>query len=680
MSRPIIELLLKHKGGLTLVRMARELRLSPRDRIKLKDRLKKLESRGRVIRLRKKYFAVAQSKFIRGTYLPSRRGYGFVAPEDKQLEDIFIPAKYSGTAQRGDMVEAFVKTGRKGRLEGRILRILKRKRSFLLGIYHKHNQREWMTSLDSSFQEEILLPAQKQGDIKPGVIIRVQRESLLIEHIYGHPDDQGVDTDVIIDQYGLMRAFPDDVLAEAGGILSGLPAAVEEGRNDFRSWKTFTIDGQDARDFDDAVSIQKMSNGRYRLGVHIADVAHYVKPDTAVDREAYQRATSVYFPDRVLPMLPERLSNEICSLRPGEEKLALSVILEFSPDGRRIAADFFPSIITTDLRLTYDTVLKILEGGTPERNKYDSAVPDLLLMGKLAQILRKARKNGGSLDFDLGEPGLIYENGKLARVVLLEQNEAHRIIEEFMVAANEAVAEYLSTRGYLLIFRVHPPPSPEKTASLRKKLSAFGLILPAGKQASSMDLQKLLEKSEGRIFHKYVSKQVLRSLELAVYSDQNIGHFGLAKNTYTHFTSPIRRYPDLLVHRILKKALRDEPPQRVLLASAAAHCSERERKADEAERDLLDWKIHRFLKAKLGDVLGGIIVEFIKPGLVIELEDYGVDGIVPFRGLGGDYFYQKSGHLLVGKRTGKTFHLGQKVEVVLASVDPAARRIGLEIA
>jgi ribonuclease R len=677
MSRPIIELLLKHRNGLSQTRIARELRLLPADSKRLKDRLVRLENRGVIIKLRKKYFAVPSSKFVRGAYSPSHRGYGFVIPQDEFLEDIFIPSRYSGGALRGDIVEVFVKRGRKGKSEGKVIKILKKKKSFLLGIYHKKNQREDFTSLEPDFQEEILLPAEQKIRPDSGMAVAISRDSHHIKKVYGFPEDPGVDTNIIIDKYGLRSDFSSHVQKEAENIPMSFPEHEIKDRVDYRDWTTVTIDGLDAKDFDDAVSIKKTGDSNYCLGVHIADVSYYVQPNTAIDQEAFLRGTSVYFPDSVLPMIPEKLSNVICSLRPGEEKLTVSVLMEFGKEGNLIKSDINLSVIKTKERLTYDTVLRILEGEEEKIKHHSSIVHDLRLMAELASLLGEARRKNGSLDFNLDEPELVYEKGTLVRIVPSGQNEAHRIIEEFMVAANVVVAEFLSSKDRSMIFRVHPQPVREKIAGLKKKLSFFNLTLPHPEKLTSRDLQQILQNTAGKAIDKYIIKQILRSLELAVYSDQNRGHYGLAKHKYTHFTSPIRRYPDLIVHRILKRACNEEKEYDVPLGTVAKRCSEQERKAEEAERDLLDWRIHRYLRTKLGETMKGVVIEFVRSGLIIQLEDYFLEGFVSFLDLGGDYFYKKSESVLVGKRTGKKFFLGESVDVLLASVDPVKRRIGL---
>jgi len=404
-----------------------------------------------------------------------------------------------------------------------------------------------------------------------------------------------------------------------------------------------------------------------------------VMPDTLLDKEAFERGTSVYFPDVTLPMLPERLSNDICSLRPREERLTFSVLLEIDGKGRVLKAEFLPSLIQTAERMTYDSVYKIFEGDEEEKRKFSHLVPDLLIMRQLALLLRRKREKEGSLDFDLHEPELVYKEGSLHSVVPFMRNEAHQVIEEFMVAANEAVASFLSQNNIPLIYRVHPPPAIKDLERLRKILAHFGISLPRSKKINSRDLQQALRGVEGKSGEKIINLQVLKSLKLAVYSEDNQGHFGLAKNEYTHFTSPIRRYPDLVAHRILKRTIAQEKVKPSFLSSMALHCSGQERKAEGAEKELLEWRIFRFLKGKLGDELDGTIVDITGAGLVVELEDFFVDGIVFFNDLNGDYYFKRSEKTLVGRRSGRRFELGDRLKVLLASVDPILRRITLSL-
>jgi len=400
-----------------------------------------------------------------------------------------------------------------------------------------------------------------------------------------------------------------------------------------------------------------------------------VTPGSALDREAFERGTSVYFPDLTLPMLPERLSNGLCSLRPRVARLAFSVLMEVGEDGRVRGSEFTPSVIRTAHRLTYTSVFKIFEGDAGESARFADVAPGLLAMRELAEALRRRRLAEGGLDFDLVEPELVYEGGRLLAVAASERNEAHRLIEEFMVAANVAVAKRFSEKKAPSIYRVHPAPAVADLEKLRDLILNFGLTLPEPSKTKSRDLQRVLEKAKGLPGEKFVGIQVLRAMKLAVYSPRNVGHYGLAKTDYTHFTSPIRRYPDLVVHRLLKALLAREGPTRLPLEAIAARSSERERNAAEAEQSLLEWRIFRFLKDRLGEEFGGIVVDVVKAGLIVEIDEYFVSGLLPFPSLRGEYEPKPAARRLRPKRKRRTFELGDAVRVVLVACDPALRRM-----
>lgn len=680
MESEIISLLRKRREGLSFQRIAKELYIKPGEKQLLRKTIRRLESQGVVLKLKGQYFVRVRSNIVKGRFVGSPRGYGFVIPEEGSSEDIFIPARYSGDALKGDVVEVLYREkGKKGKPEGRVIRIVKKGTERMLGLYKERWGQAFFLPFDSPASEEIPLTWEKHLSPQSGMIVEVARDSKRLTEVLGMPDDPGVDTQVVIKRYNLAFSFSEEALAEAKKCAPEIRSQDINERKDYRNWKIVTIDGESAQDFDDAVSVKKLRNGHFRLGVHIADVSHYVKPGTTLDADAYDRGTSVYFPDLTLPMLPERLSNDICSLRPQEERFTFSVLFEIDGKGEVLKTEFHPSLIRTAERMTYNSVYKIFEGDEEEREKFSDLVPDLLLMRDLARLLRTRRANEGSLDFDLLEPELVYKEGRLHSIVPFEHNEAHRVIEEFMLAANEAVASFLGGKSVSLLYRIHPPPGLKDLERLREILAHFGLSLPVPKKIRSQDLQHVLEEVEGKVEEKFISLRVLKSLKLAVYSEENMGHYGLAKKEYTHFTSPIRRYPDLVVHRILKKTLRKEQVKMPSLSSIALHCSQEERNAEEAEKELMEWRIFRFLKGKIGDEFEGIIVDITKAGLVVELEDYFVDGIVSYYDLGGDYYFKRSEKTLIGRRTGRKYELGDRLKVILASVDPILRRMGLTL-
>jgi ribonuclease R len=601
-----------------------------------------------------------------------------VIPDEEFLGDIFVPAPFAGGALHGDRVEVqYRESGRKGKPEGKIVKILQKGKNSLLGLCRVRSGQVFFLAFTAVSSEEIPIDCTGHPLPRSGDVVRVHRDTMCLEEILGSLDQPGVDTRIIIDRYDLEEDFSMDALEEANRIPDNPTHDQKKGRVDYTAWQTITIDGDNAQDFDDAVSIKSQANGNFLLGVHIADVAEYVQEGTALDRNAIQRGTSVYFPDLTLPMLPEKLSNGICSLRPREEKLTLSVIIEIDPRGCVQNVDIHPSWIRTIERMTYGSVMKIIEGDLAERNRFAFLVEDLLHMRDLAQVLREKRIEEGGLDFDLTEPELVYREGSLCSIIPTETNQAHHIIEEFMVLTNETVAQFLTSQAIPLIFRVHPKPLPSDLDRLRDLLSHFSINLPRAQTMSSKDLQSVLEKVRGKPEEKFVTFRVLRSLRLAVYSDENYGHYGLAKEEYAHFTSPIRRYPDLVVHRILKRLWRGDKTDGQELESIALQCSQQERAAEEAERDLVEWRIYRFLKDRLGDEFGGVIVDFTKAGMIVELDDFFVSGLIPYGDLGKDYFYKKTEKVLSGRKTGKSFELGSHLRVILVSVDPIFRRMNL---
>ena len=665
------------RQGLSLTELFKELRIPRKERAKVEEHLRGLETRGFIRRVKTRYLLPLASDIVRGRFETGGRGFGFVVTEGRQAEDVFVPGRFAASAANGDTVEVlFREKGRKGRPEGRVIRILRKERRQLMGTYGERYGRPFLIPFDYASPEEVPLSSRRGLFPSPGAIVAADRSTLVLTDVFGFPDEPGVDARVVIRRHGLAAGFPDEAVAEAEAAAARDDDEAAD-RVDHRDWTSFTIDGENAQDFDDAVSIRALGGGRRLLGVHIADVSHYVRPGTRLDGEAYARATSVYFPDLTLPMLPERLSNDACSLRPRLDRRAVSVLIEIDAEGNVLRAEFHPSLIRTADRLTYSAVFKVFEEDAEECRRLAPLVPDLLEMRELARLLRRRRVARGGLDFDLIEPELVYAEGRMMGVTGFVPNEAHKLIEEFMVAANVAVAAALSERGVPSVYRVHPPPAEADLEKLREILAHFGIFLPDPAKIASRDLQAALGAVEGRPAERFVNTQILRAMRLAFYADSNIGHYGLAQPDYTHFTSPIRRYPDLLVHRALKAALRRECADLPPLAAAAEHCSERERRADEAERDLITWRIFRFLKARLGEEFDGIIVDITRSGLIVTLDEFFVEGTVSFNDLGGDPLIRRSPAVLAGRRTGRKFELGRPMRVVLAAVDPIQRRMTL---
>jgi ribonuclease R len=524
--------------------------------------------------------------------------------------------------------------------------------------------------------------------------------------ILGRPNDFGVDVEIVIRKHHLPHHFPPEVVEQAESIPAVISSWELEGRRDYRELDVVTIDGETARDFDDAVWVNRLPNGNYELHVHIADVSHYVRPGSSIDAEARLRGTSVYFPDRAVPMLPFELSTNICSLVPRADRLTVSAVLEFDRQGDVVAQDFHPSVIRSAERMTYTDVHLLLEGDTGLRQRYERLAERFEVMRELALALNRKRVRRGSIDFDLPEPLIEFDEwGVMVGVTRAPRNIAHRIIEEFMLAANEAVAAHLETTGHASLYRVHEPPDPKRVMEFEEVAAHFGyslgvgaipvkkfsyldkrsdghklrkeIVLPQPAAISSRSYQKLAAKVEGKPEERILSYLMLRSLKQARYSVDNAGHFALAAGTYTHFTSPIRRYPDLIVHRLLFASLRAESYSgETELRGMAEECSQSERRAADAERELVEWKKVKFMLERVGDEFAGLVISTTKHGLFVELEDLFVEGLVPIDSLPGDrYTYHENVRKIIGQQTRRQFSTGDNVRVLLDRVDAAERKL-----
>lgn len=657
--------------------------------------LKGMVSEGALIKIRGgRYGLPSKMNLTTGELICHPDGFGFVRPGEGG-EDIFINPRRLAGAMHGDAVVARVEGFKGGgRKEGRIIRIVKRAHKTLVGRFEAAKGVGIVVPSDERILCQVIIPPGETKGARDGMIVSVEitrwpakdmaPAGKIIETI-GDPDDPGVEAEVILRKFGLPNRFPPDVMHEVRSVQMEVDEGDIRGRYDLRGKKTFTIDGETARDFDDAVSIEKTDHG-YRLWVSIADVSHYVKEGTALDGEAYSRGTSVYFPDRCIPMLPEALSNGICSLNPREDRLTMTAELDFDSRGAVIKKRFFESVIRSAERMTYTNVKKLLsaeDGGLNER--YRHILPDVKLMEELALKLTERRIEAGSIDFDLPEPQIIIDiEGNVEDIVRSQRNIAHRIIEEFMLAANRAVAEEFSSRGLPFLYRVHDEPDEESVTDFMDFISGFGLHLR--RDTGPKEFQRVLRSVEGRPEERLVNHVLLRSMKQAVYSDENIGHFGLAFKDYTHFTSPIRRYPDLIVHRLLKLLLRhtyksgERERMETALPGMAAHTSGRERKAMEAEREIADLKKAQFMKDKEGDVFEGLISGVTSFGFFVELKEYFVEGLVHVSSLLDDYYiFDGKKHSLTGEHTKRVFRLGDEVTVRVGKVDLERRRIDLAL-
>src|SRR6266581_2540357 len=854
--------------------LVRELGLHGDERQDLHDRLDRMARSGQLLKVESDRYVIPQAatgkNLIVGRLSMHRDGFGFVLPDPTSLDDrlkarlsgdIFIPPPAVGSAMHGDRVLVEIGTIRPdGRAEGRIVRPINRAHPTVVGIFH-HGYRNYVTPIDQKIAQEIIIPpgmdypelragSKQQGsdshrdrkkrsphrvlgeeaaqrtdwDDLENVVVDVeitdwptatQNPRGRVIEILGYADDFGVDVEIIIRKFHLPHQFPAQVLEEAEAVEPLISSRELHKRRDFRQLPIVTIDGETARDFDDAVTVHRLDNGNFELQVHIADVAHYVVPASALDQEARLRGTSVYFPDRAVPMLPLELSTDICSLRPQVERLVMSCVMEIDHRGEILGYELCPGVIRSAERMTYTDVKAVLEGDAVLRKRYASLVELFETMRELAMILNRKRERRGSIDFDLPEPVIEFdEHGLMKSITRSERNIANRIIEEFMLSANESVAGYLENKRVASIYRVHEKPDPKRVYDFEIIAATFGYSLGVGplpiqriqpktdrranygtgKRAREIEIpkevhitprmyQKLTEKIAGKPEERILSYLMLRSLKQARYSEENLGHFALAAPTYTHFTSPIRRYPDLIVHRILKEVLRESaekqeggvfvgvfpnasftgeerafrrgpsasfekralaPAERLAdreahfsrgesdpnrhRASApqgprtsrrqsdrqdaatiapspwskrrdhAAHhdsleptsgpipieelhdigeeSSQAERRADEAERALMEWKKVKFMQDRIGEDFDGLVVSVTKFGLFVELTDLFVEGLVPLGTLTDDrYTYHQNTRQIIGQRSRKTYSLGQRVRVIVDRIDPVEKKI-----
>ncbi len=735
---------------------------------------------------------------VTGRLIAHRDGYGFVVPDRPLAQtdlDVFVPPDGMSSAMHGDRVEVRVtRSKRDGRLEGRIHRVVDRANKTVVGEFHAGTRYNYVAPFDQRVAREIAIPAGQEiprgelarrnrqfggesesdrsadsrqktqrADVRglDGRVVDVeltefprpgglgQARGRVIE-VLGRRDDFGVDVEIMIRKFHLPHRFPVEVLDEAAAHPQQVSAETARGRRDFRSLPIVTIDGETAKDFDDAVYVERRANGGYQLQVHIADVAHYVRPGTALDREARLRGTSVYFPDRAVPMLPLELSNGICSLNPHVDRLVMSALMEIDSKGRIVEYELVPGVMHSAERMTYTAVRDILAGEPTTLARYRKLESNFKLMEELARLLNQRRDERGSIDFDLPEPEIEFdEHGRMIGVTRSERNIAHRIIEEFMLAANECVARCFEHNGVPAIYRIHEKPDPKKVLEFEEIAATFGYSLgielpaaqrlrvrrqdPAGRgerhprfheRLATQDIkitprhyQRLTERIAGKPEERILSYLMLRSLKQARYSEENEGHFALASPTYTHFTSPIRRYPDLIVHRILKAVLAEkggsarqefEPRAAHQRAGAKAHhahrtgepagtgggarvlpeelhalgieTSDSERRAQDAERELMEWKKVNFMADRLGEEFDALIISLIKYGFFVELTDLFVEGFVSIESLEDDrYVYREKLRAMVGQYSKKEYRLGERVKVRLDRIDREGNRLQFSV-
>jgi ribonuclease R len=810
--------------------LIRELSLRGEERRTLESQLADLVVRGKLVLTGRDKYSLpseaANRNLVVGRLHMHRDGYGFVTPTEKAIRehlggDVFIPPVEVGEAMHGDQVLVEIRKRRDNhgdeRSEGHVIRVMERAHSTVVGIFHYGNTHNYVRPMDEKVTMDIIIPRgleippaltaedeasdpgahrdlrssraandrvlgsearRRDWDDLEGIVVDVlitdwptattNPRGKVVE-ILGYEDDFGVDVEIIIRKHHLPHHFPPDVLAEAKSILPEVSPKELRKRRDFREVPIVTIDGETARDFDDAVHVSRLEDGHWELQVHIADVAQYVRPGTAIDLEAQIRGTSVYFPDRAIPMLPIELSTDICSLRPQVDRLVMSCIMRMDAKGEIVSYELCPGIIRSAERMTYTAVAGIIDGDESLRQRYAPLVEMFEEMRDLAAILTNKRHKRGSIDFDLPEPVIDFdEQGLMQGVTRSERNLAHRLIEEFMLAANETVAWHLEQNGIASLYRIHEPPDAKRVFEFEQLATTFGYSLGVGalpitrhkittdhrqrlgtgQRARDIEIpqeihitpkmyQKLTQKISGKPEERILSYLMLRSLKQAKYSELNDGHFALAATSYTHFTSPIRRYPDLIVHRILKEVLLDQPdrregevnigigghvvqghaheehdesakvktgspyrtkppkrgakdkPERAPMQGPIAedelrHIAEdssfAERRADDAERELIEWKKVKFMEDKIGADFDGLVTSITKFGMFVELNDMFIEGLVPLQTMQGDRFlFNENTRQLIGQRTRKTYSMGDRIVVIVDRIDPVQRKINFAV-
>ncbi len=732
----------------TYKQLIRELRIQGEQRDSLEEALERLANQGSVVELRSGHYVAvgANAEYISGRLSIHRDGFGFLIPDQvsEAVEgDVFLPPDEAAKGMNGDRALVHItRVGSGGRAEGEILRILRRAHVTVVGEFRIHKRGNFVAPSDNRIQQWIRIPGGMEVPQRTASVDRVGTEPLLINsvedldgmivnvevlefpeggdhgvgrviEVLGYPDDFGVDVEIIIRKHHLPHAFPQEVIDQAKGISEEIDSRELGRRRDFRHLDIVTIDGETARDFDDAVWVERLPNGHFALQVHIADVSHYVKAGTPIDQEALLRGTSVYFPDRAVPMLPLELSTGICSLRPHEDRLVLSALLEIDGQGDIVSQEFTRGVIRSAERMTYTNVFRVLEGDAAMRERYQKLTERFELMRELALILNRKRSKRGSIDFDMPETNIELDmSGQMIGVTRAERNIAHRIIEEFMLAANEAVAGHLETAAVPALYRIHERPDPKRVMEFEEIAAHFGYSLGIGAipvkrfpvverrrdgrktrkdvvlareefNISSRNYQKLIARIAGKPEERILSYLMLRSLKQARYSNVNKGHFALAAPSYTHFTSPIRRYPDLIVHRVLAHHL--DTGQQLLEDAAVRELGDdtsfTERRAAEAERELIEQKKVKFMEDRVGDEFDALIISTTKFGFFLELTELFVEGLVPIDTLPGDRFvYHENGRKIIGERSRKMYSIGDQLRVRLDRADTMERKLQFAVA
>ena len=677
----------KPRERLTPQQIQRRAGFDPNDLQPVIDALRALCRDGRLVRLNQNHYALLQRQnLVRGKVHAHAAGFGFLVPENKDIADIYLNRREMRRVMHGDLVMVRCDRKQRGGDEAHVIQVLERGQKRLVGTYDEIDGKGYLLPMDSrigpiSLQRTGEWPG--KGKVIAAEIIRygtaLSPPVAQTVTVMGEPDDPEVQAQSVIFRYGLSTVFAAEAHSEASNISHDISSAEFARREDLRHLPIVTIDGENARDFDDAVYLRPIGRG-YQLFVSIADVAYYVRPGTPLDQEAYARATSVYFPDRAIPMLPEALSNGICSLNPHEDRLSKTVVLEFNARGELTHSRFFNSVIRSHERMTYTDMRRILVDKDAEcLKRYANRLGEFKLMEELTQLIYERRRSRGNLDFDLPEAEVVLDlQGMPENIIRAERNIAHRIIEEFMIAANEAVARHLTAKELPTLYRVHEGPDRETLENLAPFLLSLGYRLPQKRDnIVPAEIQRLLESARGKREERVINRVLLRSMKQAIYQPENIGHFGLASTCYTHFTSPIRRYPDLIVHRMLDRALsgqkmtvNEREDLLRTLQEAGKHASERERHAMDAEREMIDLKKAQFMMGRIGEEFTGFIDSLTNFGFFVELDAYFIEGLVKLASLtDDDYDYFEKEYLIKGRRHGRKFRLGDNLRVKVARIN-----------
>ena len=692
-SREFILHALKETGvPLALDRLAEMLEITTDELPLFERRLRAMERDGQIMRNRKDAVCIVDKlDLIRGRVEGHADGFGFLVP-DQGGQDLFLNAREMHKVLHGDHVVArALAEDKRGRREARIVEVLEHANESVVGRLHEEHGVSFVSPQDRRISQDVVIAKGEVNGALPGQIVVaeiIEQPSLRsqtigrITEVLGNYADPGMEIEIALRKHHLPHAFAAEVKKSCGRLPKGIESIDLKGRTDLREMSFVTIDGESAKDFDDAVYCER-DGTNFRLFVAIADVSHYVSSGDALDQEAMLRGNSVYFPRRVIPMLPEILSNDLCSLNPQVDRLVMTCEMNINSAGQILDYSFYPAIIHSRARMTYTIVARMLgEGEAREARKFKALLPHVRLLYELYEVLARSRGKRGAIDFETIETEMIFDDhGKIERIVPRTRNDAHRLIEECMLAANVCASDFLREHDHPALYRIHEGPTPEKLQRLTEFLKGFGLSLTGGKEPHARDYAKLLDEVKERPDAQLLQTVMLRSLQQAIYSPENVGHFGLAYESYTHFTSPIRRYPDLVIHRAIKAVLRGKKYNPGNWSELGEHCSMTERRADDATRDVETWLKCYYMQDKIGETFDGTISGVAGFGIFVALDSIYVEGLVHISELGNDYFhYDDVKHQLLGERTSERFRLGDRVRVTLARVDMESARIDFILA